>query len=96
MHQWFTTKEVAEKQKACPMSIGQAEAGRYTYCVGEACMAWKWNPDQIEDAENDILVVTTDEIPEGWEAICEPYASDKDVVVDVMKKPTHGRCGMIP
>lgn len=96
MHQWFTPKEVAEKQKACPLSIGQAEAGRYTYCVGDACMAWKWKPDQIEDSENDIIVVKTNEVPEGWQAVCEPYASGEDVVVDIMRKPTHGRCGMLP
>lgn len=95
MNQWFTPKEVAEKQKACPMSIGQAEAGRYTYCVGEVCMAWKWNPEQIET--NDIKEgVNPDKVPEGWQAICEPYASGKKMVVDIMKKPTHGRCGMVP
>lgn len=95
MNQWFTPKEVAEKQKACPMSIGQAEAGRYTYCVGEVCMAWKWNPDQINPQEwkED---VEQDKIPEGWEACSEPKKKGKKTVVDIMKKPTHGRCGMVP
>lgn len=99
MHQWFTLKEVAEKQKACPLSVGQAEAGRYTFCIGEQCMAWKWNQDQVVEAQKNIISIPVDEdIPEGYETICEPYETEEDEVkfVDVMKKPTHGRCGMVP
>ena len=93
--QWFTLEEVKEKQKACPVSIGQAEAGRFTFCIGEQCMAWTWNPDQVDtvDVETE---VDLEKIPNGWEAICEPYKSGKKTVVDIMKKPTHGRCGMVP
>lgn len=95
MHQWFTVEEVKEKQKACPLSIGQAEAGRYTYCVGDTCMAWMWNPDQVETNEVEVGVDPS-KIPAGWESICAPYAKGKKTVVDIMKKPTHGRCGMVP
>ncbi len=98
MHQWFTLDEVKQKQKACPLSVGQAEAGRFTFCIGEQCMAWKWNEDQVSSAKDNIMTVNTDDIPEGWEAVCDPYKEnpkDKFKVVDVMKKPTHGRCGMV-
>jgi len=91
--QWFKPEEVA--QKACPLSVGQAEAGRYTFCVGEKCMAWKWDQDQIDDAEYR-AGVPVDEVIEGWAPICDPYASGDKIVVDVMLKPTHGRCGMVP
>lgn len=93
--QWFTLQEVAAKQLACPLSIGQAEAGRYTYCIGEKCMAWSWNPDQIEDAEVR-TGVPVNEVEEGWTPICEPYENEEEMLVDVIQSPTHGRCGMVP
>lgn len=90
--QWFTVEQVKAEQKACPLSIGQAEAGRYTYCVGDTCMAWQW------DADTEIKIgVDPKEIPEGWAACSEPYkiVKGKKEVVDIMRKPTHGRCGMV-
>lgn len=97
--QWFTPEEVTTKQLACPLSVGQAEAGRYTYCLSERCLAWVWNPDQVEDAENNVLTVKENEVPEGYVPVGEPFkekAKDKFKMVNVMKKPTHGRCGMVP
>lgn len=98
--QWFTPDEVAAKQLACPLSVGQAEAGRYTYCIGDKCMAWTWNPDLIEEAEDDVQEgVNIKEIPEGWSACCKPYSGNDgtdDMYVDIIKNPTHGRCGMVP
>lgn len=93
MHQWFTLDEVKQKQKACPLSIGQAEAGRYTFCIGEQCMAWKWNEKQVKEAKENLFYVHKDEVAEGWE-IASP--ENEDGFVDTMKKPTHGRCGMVP
>jgi len=89
--QWFTVEQVKAEQKACPLSMGQAEAGRYTFCVGDQCMAWQW------DSKIDIQMgVDPKKIPDGWAACSEPYKEGKKEVVDIMKKPTHGRCGMVP
>lgn len=96
MKPWVTVNDIQENQLACPYSIGNTEAGRYTFCLANRCMAWKWHPDQIKEAENNIMIVSPDEIPEGWHPISSPYSSDDDVVVDVIKLPTHGRCGMVP
>ena len=90
--QWFTIDEVRQKQKACPLSIGQAEAGRFTFCIGDQCMAWKWNVDDL-DIETEVDI---EKIPDGWEACSEPYKKGKKEVVDIMQNPTHGRCGMVP
>ena len=100
MHQWFTPEEIKEKQKACPLSIGQAEAGRFTFCIGDQCMAWKWSDDQVKNAKLNILSVSANNIPEGYAPCSDEYGIDNgsgksDVMVDVMKKPTHGRCGMV-
>lgn len=89
--QWFTVEQIKAEQKACPLSIGQAEAGRYTFCIGDQCMAWQWNADT--DVETEVEI---DKIPDGWAACSEPYKKGKKEVVDIMQKPTHGRCGMVP
>lgn len=91
--QWFTLDEVREKQKACPLSMGQAEAGRYTFCVGDQCMAWKWLTDGLQEKTIDLKKA---KIPEGYEAAGEPVQIDKKSLVKIMQKPTHGRCGMVP
>lgn len=93
MKQWFKLEEVATK--ACPLSVGQAEAGRYTFCVGDKCMAWKWNPDMVEEAEVR-TGVPLNEVLDGWSPICDQYASGDQIVVDIMENPTHGCCGMVP
>lgn len=96
--QFYTPDQVRMEQKACPLSVGQAEAGRYTYCVADTCMAWQWNAEQVAEAENNVLRVPVREIPEGYKAIAAPIVIDEDgnCEVDVMKMPTHGRCGMVP
>jgi hypothetical protein len=90
--QWFTPDEVAVKRMACPLSIGQAEPGRYTFCIGAQCMAWTWDADVIEHDE----IAEGDEIPEGWELNSEPFDVDGNLMVKIIRKPTHGRCGMVP
>lgn len=89
--QWFTLDEVKQKQKACPLSVGQAEPGRYTFCIGDTCMAWQW-------LTKDLLESTIEEgedIPEGFEAASEPMKSGKKKIIKIIQKPTHGRCGMV-
>lgn len=92
--QWFTVEQVRTEQKACPLSVGQAEPGRYTFCIGDQCMAWQWLPQ--EAGGNIQVAVPADEIPVGWAACSEVYKKGKKDVVDIMQKPTHGRCGMVP
>ena len=61
MKRWFKPEEVA--QKACPLSVGQAEAGRYTFCVADKCMAWDWGFKE----EDKSTMLESDELPEGWQ-----------------------------
>lgn len=93
--QYFTPQEIAARQLACPFSVGQAEPGRWTFCIGDKCLAWAWNPDQIENVEKR-EAVPVDEIEAGWSSTCEPYKKGKKMVVDLMKTPTHGRCSLVP
>lgn len=92
MDQWFTLEDVKNQQKACPLSMGQAEAGRYTFCVNERCMAWTWLVLNNERRAHEV----DQPMPEGWAAASEPYEIDGGKFVDIMEKPTHGRCGMVP
>ena len=88
MKRWFTPQEVAEKQLACPLSVGQAEAGRYTYCIADKCMAWDWG----FKPEDKTTMLESDELPEGWKINSEPV----DGTVEIVRIPTHGRCAMVP
>lgn len=88
-HRWYTTEQT--KQMACPLSVGQAEAGRYTFCVNETCMAWLWLTD-----DKRVGVKADDPVPEGFVVASEPYKKGKTLMHDIMRKPTHGRCGMLP
>lgn len=90
--QWFTLQQVRDTQKACPLSMGQAEAGRYTFCVGDQCMAWKWLTDGLLTSK----IEQGEEMPEGYEAASEPIKEGKKTIIKIMQKPTHGRCGMVP
>ena len=89
---WYTQEEIATT--ACPFSVGQAEAGRYTYCVGEVCMGWQWF---VTDALESKVISTDLKIPEGWVAN-SPVREDDDgkEVITIIKKPTHGRCALVP
>jgi hypothetical protein len=78
--------DVATQQMACPLSVGQAEAGRYTYCIAEKCMAWRWKKTEID------IIDDADEIPQGWEL--NRVVSDDQI--EIRKIPTHGYCGMVP
>lgn len=92
VNQWFTLQQVKDTQKACPMSIGQAEAGRYTFCVGDQCMAWSWLTDGLLTSK----IEEGEDMPEGYEAASEPIKEGRKKVIKIIQKPTHGRCGMVP
>lgn len=100
MDQWFTLQEVKEKSKACPMSIGQAEAGRYTFCVGDQCMAWTWDADQIKENKKNVKTIKVSELAdpewEKWYPVSKAYDKDDEEMIDVMLMPERGRCGMVP
>lgn len=90
-NRWYKPEETS--QMACPFSVGQAEAGRYTFCVNEKCMAWTW----LVYDENDRRAHEHDQpIPEGWSKASDVYEIDGGKFFDIMKTPTHGRCGLIP
>jgi len=80
---WYKPEET--KDMACPMSIGQAEAGRYTFCVNEKCMAWQWLVTAAKHIDNDA------EIPKGWQ---KAFEFDNGQI-KIIPTPTHGRCGMV-
>jgi hypothetical protein len=92
---WYKIEETA--QMACPLSVGQAEAGRYTFCINEKCMAWQWFTQNLETK----TIYANEEIPDGWVATSEAYQSPNEpntkdfIVIDIAKKPTRGRCGMV-
>jgi hypothetical protein len=88
---WYKPDET--KSMACPLSVGQAEAGRYTFCVNESCMAWQWLV--IDDGERRAHEYG-ELIPQGWAKASEVYEIDGGKFFDIIKKPTHGRCGMVP
>lgn len=90
--QWFTLEQIKQEQKACPLSIGQAEAGRYTFCIGDQCMAWKWLTDELLTSK----IGVDDDIPEGYKAASEPFKDGKKMSIKIVQIPTHGRCGMVP
>lgn len=90
-NRWYKPEDTIGK--ACPFSIGQAETGRYTFCVHQQCMAWQWYIDDEYDRrahEHDQA------IPEGWSVVSEVYEIDGGKFFDIIKTPTHGRCGLIP
>lgn len=87
---WYKPEETS--QMACPLSVGQAEAGRYTFCVNQVCMAWQWMADDLEGK----TIPAKDSIPDGWAAASEVRKEGKKEVIDIVRKPTHGRCGMVP
>lgn len=90
-NRWFKPEETVTM--ACPLSVGQAEAGRYTYCVASKCMAWQW---LVRD-EDKSYVFENEEPDEGWEICSEPYDDESlGMIVDTIRTPTHGRCGMVP
>lgn len=92
MDQWFTPEDVKNQQKACPLSMGQAEAGRYTFCIVDQCMAWQWlTKDLLETTIED-----GEEVPQGFEIASGPIKSGKKIIRKIIQKPTHGRCGMVP
>jgi hypothetical protein len=72
-------------QMACPFSIGQAEAGRYTFCVSTQCMAWEWLVKAAKHIDKDA------EIPEGWQKADE-FDNGQ---IKIIPTPTHGWCGLV-
>lgn len=90
--QYFMPAEIREKQLACPFSVGQAEPGRWTFCIADSCLAWTWNADLIEHDE----IGEKDPVPEGWQVNSEPFKVGKKSMVKIIRKPTHGRCGLVP
>lgn len=87
---WFTPEETSTM--ACPLSVGQAEAGRYTFCVNKQCMAWTWYKPDDDDRR---ALETTKEIPANFIAVSAPYEIDGIEYIDIERAPTHGRCGMV-
>jgi len=89
-NRWYKPEET--KTMACPLSVGQAESGRYTFCVNESCMAWQWMNDTLEHK----ALEEGSDVPNGWVKSSEVYEIDGGKFFDIMEKPTHGRCGMVP
>lgn len=101
--QWFTLEQVKAEQKACPLSMGQAEAGRYTFCVGDQCMAWHWDPKETEENLDNTYQVSLEDYEKneegewtGWFPTGPAYEFEGKKLVTIMQKPTRGRCGMVP
>jgi hypothetical protein len=89
MKRWYKPEETV--QLACPLSVGQAESGRYTYCVSEKCMAWTWMTTELDEETID----ENDDVPVGWKVNSEPFKVGKKTMVKIIKVPTYGRCGMV-
>lgn len=91
-NQWFKLRDLLRTPKACPLSIGQAELARYTFCVGDQCMAWKWLTDDLLSSKIEV----DEEIPDGYQAASEPFYENNKKVIKIMQMPIFGRCGMVP